>query len=94
MAGRFEHVIIDSPPVMAVTDATILSNLADRVMLVAESGGTPRAGLMRTRNVLENAGARIIGIVLNKFDWRQEGYYYGYYRYYRYYQKYAYSEKT
>jgi capsular exopolysaccharide synthesis family protein len=93
LAARFEHVVIDSPPVMAVTDATIISNLADGVVLVAESGTTARGGLLRTRIVLENAGARILGVVLNKFDWRQEGFYYGYYRYYQYYQKYPYGKK-
>jgi len=87
LAKRFEHVIIDSPPVLAVTDATIMAGLVDGVVLVAESGRTNRAGLMRTRAILENAGARILGVVLNKLDWRREGYYgygYGYYRYSRY----------
>ena len=87
LAKRFEHVIIDSPPVLAVTDATIMAGLVDGVVLVAESGKTHRAGLMRTRAILENAGARILGVVLNKLDLRREGYYgygYGYYHYSRY----------
>lgn len=83
LSSRFEHVIIDSPPVLLVTDATILSSLADRVVLVTESGVTPRGGLMRASSILENAGAQILGVVLNKFDPRQQGYYgnygYGYY---------------
>jgi Mrp family chromosome partitioning ATPase len=93
LAKRFEHVIIDSPPVLAVTDATIMAGLVDGVVLVAESGRTHRAGLMRTRAVLENAGARILGVVLNKLDLRREGYYgygYGYY-YYSHYGKYPYA---
>jgi capsular exopolysaccharide synthesis family protein len=87
LAKRFEHVIIDSPPVLAVTDATIMAGLVDGVVLLAESGKTHRAGLMRTRAILENAGARILGVVLNKLDLRREGYYgygYGYYHYSRY----------
>jgi capsular exopolysaccharide synthesis family protein len=82
LATRFEHVIIDSPPVLVVTDATVMAGLADGVVLIAESGKTHRAGLMRTRAILENAGAHILGVVLNKLDFRREGYYgygYGYY---------------
>ena len=95
LAERFEHVILDSPPVLAVTDATILAGLVNGVVLVAESGKTHRAALLRTRAVLENTGARILGVVLNKFDLRQQGYYssYGYYYYSRY-GKYSYGRSS
>jgi capsular exopolysaccharide synthesis family protein len=93
LSSRYEHIIIDSPPVLLVTDATILSNLADGVILVAESGKTPRAALLRTRRILDDAGARILGVALNKLDQRHGGYYdYGYYRYgYRHYGEYGYG---
>ena len=95
LAEQFDHVIIDSPPVLAVTDATIMARLVDGVVLVAESGRTHRAGLMRTRAILENSGARILGVVLNKLDLRKEGYYgygYGYgYSHYYHYRKYPYG---
>ena len=93
LSSRYEHIIIDSPPVLLVTDATILSNLADGVILVAESGKTPRAALLRTRRILDDAGARILGVALNKLDQRHGGYYdYGYYRYgYRHYGEYSYG---
>jgi capsular exopolysaccharide synthesis family protein len=94
LATRFEHVIIDSPPVLVVTDATIMAGLVDGVVLIAESGRTNRAGLMRTRGILENAGARILGVVLNKLDFRREGYYgygYGYGYYSSRYSKYPYG---
>jgi succinoglycan biosynthesis transport protein ExoP len=96
LSERFEHVIIDSPPVLVVTDGTILAGLVDGVVLVAESGRTHRAGLMRTRAILENAGARILGVVLNKLDMQREGYYgygYGYYHYSRY-GKYPYGRSA
>jgi len=96
LSDRFEHVIIDSPPVLVVTDGTILAGLVDGVVLVAESGRTHRAGLMRTRAILENAGARILGVVLNKLDMQREGYYgygYGYYAYGRY-GKYPYGRSA
>ena len=61
-----------------------MAGLADGVVLIAESGKTHRAGLMRTRAILENAGAHILGVVLNKLDygvgkdiWLRIGY--GYY---------------
>lgn len=93
LSCRYEHIVIDSPPVLLVTDATILSSLADGVILVAESGKTPRAALLRTRRILDDAGARILGVVLNKLNQRHGGYYdYGYYRYgYHHYGEYGYG---
>jgi len=79
LGTNFRHVIIDSPPVLAVTDATILSSLTDGVLLVAASGSTPRGGLVRTRRILGNAGARILGITMNKLNQRSHSYQsYGY----------------
>jgi succinoglycan biosynthesis transport protein ExoP len=74
LAESFEYVIIDSPPVLAVTDATILSSLVDGVLLVAASGTTERSGLVRTRRILVGAGARIVGIAVNKLDPRSPSY--------------------
>lgn len=93
LAVRFKHIVIDSPPVLVVTDATVMAGLVDGVVLIAESGKTHRAGLMRTRAILENAGAQILGVVLNKLDFSKEGYYgygYGYY-YYSHYGRYPYK---
>ena len=78
---RFEHVVIDSPPVLAVTDSTILSRIVDGVVLVIQSCNTSRGALLRTHRTLETAGARILGLILNKFDHRQQSYYYGYSQY-------------
>lgn len=75
LRNRFQTVIIDSPPVLAVTDATILSVLCDGVVLVAESGATPKTALIRTHRVLDNAGARFYGAVLNKFRAQEHSYY-------------------
>jgi succinoglycan biosynthesis transport protein ExoP len=77
-AARFEFVIIDSPPVLAVTDAAILSGLVDGVLLVAASGTTTRGGLIRTRRILEASGARILGMAVNKLDTRRPNYGYSY----------------
>ncbi len=83
----FEHVVVDSPPLLMVSDAVILSNLVDGVVLVAESGVTNRSALARAHKMLQMAGARVIGSVLNKLDVRHNGYY-GYYYHYGYYNRY------
>ncbi len=77
LAARFECVVIDSPPVLAVTDAAVLSNRVDGVVLVVASGSTPRAGLVRTRKILASVGARILGVTVNKFESKHQdrGYY-------------------
>jgi capsular exopolysaccharide synthesis family protein len=78
LRGRFEHLVLDSTPLLLVTDATIVSRLVDGVVLVVESGVTARRGLLRAHRILEGAGVKILGTVLNKYDPDREGYY-GYY---------------
>lgn len=82
---RFDHIVIDSPPVLLVTDGTILSNLVDGVVLVTESGVTTRHALARAHRIIESAGGRILGTALNKVDLRRNGEYGQYYRRYSYY---------
>jgi capsular exopolysaccharide synthesis family protein len=81
---RFTHVVIDSPPLLLVTDAVILSAMVDGVILVVSCGATTRGALSRAHRILENAGSRVLGMVLNKVDMRFDtyyGYYYGPYHY-------------
>ncbi|HWX56834.1 MAG TPA: polysaccharide biosynthesis tyrosine autokinase [Verrucomicrobiae bacterium] len=77
---RFKHVIIDSPPLLVVTDGTILSTLVEGVILVVESGVTPKKLVLRARKVLDSANARVLGVVLNKVRLHHDGYYGSYYR--------------
>ncbi|HUZ47783.1 MAG TPA: polysaccharide biosynthesis tyrosine autokinase [Terriglobia bacterium] len=85
---RFDYLVIDSPPVLPVTDATVLSKFVDGVVLVVESGVTPSGALLRAYKTLESAGARILGTVLNKMDLRYDGYYRSVYKtYHRYYYR-------
>jgi len=77
---RFDHLIVDTPPVLLVTDATALSPWVDGVVLVVESGVTARGALVRTQRILEIAGARILGVVLNKMHAQRDGYYGSYYK--------------
>jgi capsular exopolysaccharide synthesis family protein len=73
-------IILDTPPVRSVTDATILSGLADGVVLVVEQGRTGLAAVLRSRDTLSGVRANLLGIVLNKVSKQStEDYYYYYY---------------
>jgi len=80
---KFKFIVIDSPPVMAATDAVILSVQADGVLLVVRSGETPKVAFTRTRDLLTSVKSRILGVVLNAVDSSAPDYYYSY-RYYPY----------
>ena len=80
LAKRFDIVLIDSPPVLPVADAMILSEYADAVLLVVSAGQTRRAELRRTAEKLAQAGAPVVGAVLNKTTAQDEYGYYGGYR--------------
>ncbi len=81
LSKSFDHIIIDSPPIMNVTDPIILSTLVDGAIMVIHSGKTTRAVVQRSRQELLSARAKIFGIVLNNVNFRREGYDYHYYRY-------------
>ena len=80
---KFKFVVIDSPPVMAATDAVILSVQTDGVLLVVRSGETPKEAFTRTRDLLVTVKCNILGVVLNAVDANAPDYYYSY-RYYPY----------
>jgi capsular exopolysaccharide synthesis family protein len=80
---RFKFIVIDSPPVMAATDAVILSVQTDGVLLVVRSGETPKEAFTRTRDLLISVKCNILGVVLNAVDASAPDYYYSY-RYYPY----------
>ncbi len=78
-------VIIDAPPLLAVTDALVLSSLTDGVLLVVDNGGTRIGEVVQGKVQLEQANARILGVVMNKIPTGRRGYSYYYYYYNRYY---------
>jgi succinoglycan biosynthesis transport protein ExoP len=80
---KFKFVVIDSPPIMAATDAVILSVQTDGVLLVVRSGETPKEAFTRTRDLLVSVKCHILGVVLNAVDSGAPDYYYSY-RYYPY----------
>ncbi|HQT91378.1 MAG TPA: CpsD/CapB family tyrosine-protein kinase [Candidatus Kryptobacter bacterium] len=82
----FDFVILDSPPVVAVTDGVILSKLTDGVVFVTLANRTEADVLEKAYATLKQVKAGIIGVVLNEFDvTKAYGAYYRYYRYYHYY---------
>lgn len=84
LSRHFEYVIIDSPPLMAVTDAIILGNQVDGVILCVHGGRTPRELVQRASTRLRQAGGRALGTLLNNLEERQgrsryASHYYEYY---------------
>ena len=90
---QYKFVVIDSPPIMAATDAVILSALVDGVLLVVRSGETPKEAFTRCRDLLVGVKCRLLGVVLNAVDSSAPDYYYSY-RYYPYAYGYGYGEES
>src|SRR5690606_25963144 len=78
---HFDWVLIDSPPVMAVTDATLAAHYATGVLFVVGAEMTSRHAAQRALDQLERANARSVGAVLNRVDLERNPYYYS--QYYR-----------
>jgi capsular exopolysaccharide synthesis family protein len=79
--GQYRHIVIDTPPVLAVTDAVVCAGIADVVVLIARSEQTGRQSLVRTRDILRKVRANIAGVVVNdlSFDSVEYRQYYGHY---------------
>jgi len=85
LSEKFTHVIVDSPPAISFTDASILSTFVDGVILVVHGGRSSRAVVRRAKQQLLDIGAHIFGVVLNnvRVEKTQDYYYSGYYGYYK-----------
>jgi capsular exopolysaccharide synthesis family protein len=80
LSERFTHIVIDSPPAISFTDASILSTMVDGVVLVVHGGRSSRAVVRRAKQQLLDVGAHIFGVVLNNVKVETQDYYYsGYY---------------
>jgi polysaccharide biosynthesis transport protein len=88
---QFDHIVIDTPPALSVTDAVLLSVQADSVMLVIRSGQTTKQALRRARQLLAYVNSKVMGVVVNAMDLNASDYYY-YYGYYG--KKYGYYYKS
>ncbi|MGG1312885.1 CpsD/CapB family tyrosine-protein kinase [Cohnella laeviribosi] len=80
LRGRFDVILIDSPPTLAVTDAQLLSTRCDGVILVLDQGKVKREIALKAKEGLVKVGAKLLGVVLNNVKRKKsEGYYYYYY---------------
>lgn len=87
LSEQYDHIIIDSPPLISVTDPVILSTLVDGSILVVQAGRSTRDLVRRARQELSGVGSKIFGVVLNNVNIKKEGY--EDYYYYRYYSSYG-----
>jgi capsular exopolysaccharide synthesis family protein len=83
--NQVDFVIVDSPPVLAVTDSTVLAPKVDGVLLVIKPGTSKTQACKQAVEQLKMVGARILGVVLNDVDIKHVGYRYNYYKGYHYY---------
>jgi capsular exopolysaccharide synthesis family protein len=87
LGEKYDHIVIDSPPLINVTDPVILSTMVDGVVLVVQGGRSTREVVRRARIELATANAKVFGVVLNNVNLKREGY--NDYYYDRYYSSYG-----
>jgi exopolysaccharide transport family protein len=85
LRGMYDHIVIDTPPTLSVTDAVVLSPRADATVLVIRSSQTTKQALRRARDILMQVNAHVAGVLLNAVDLTSPDYYY----YYEYQGKYG-----
>ena len=85
---NFTHVVVDSPPISSFTDGVLISSMVDGVLLVVHGGKSSRHIVKRSRQLLQDVGAKIFGVVLNNINLQSHDYYY----YQRYYSKRYYDQ--
>ena len=73
---KFDHVVIDSPPAASFTDGVLLASVVDGVLLVVHGGAASRHIVRRTKQLLADVGAKILGVVLNNVTLSRHDYYY------------------
>lgn len=87
--SRYDYVFFDSPPIMGVSDASILASEVDMALLVIQYRKYPQAMTVRAKQMVEKVGGNLLGVVLNNINISQDSYYYYYSGYY-----YDYYSKT
>ncbi len=86
LEAEFDFVLFDSPPIMVVTDAVVLSRILDGVLLIVETKKAKRDAVRAAKGIIEHVGGRLLGAVLNKARFsRMDHLYGGYSGYYHYY---------
>ncbi len=79
LSNSFDYIVIDSPPIASFTDGVLISSMVDGVLLVVHGGHSSRGVVRRSRQVLQEVGAKIFGVVLNNVNLSTKDYYYKYY---------------
>ena len=83
--SEYQYIVIDTPPVLLVTDTIVLAPEVDGVIVVARYGLTSREALLKTSDLLTSGGANVLGVLLNAIDKSSDSYYgyYGHEKYFR-----------
>jgi capsular exopolysaccharide synthesis family protein len=87
LKARYDVVFFDSPPIVGVSDASILASEVDGVLLVVQYRKYPRDISTRARRMLDNVGAKVLGVVLNNINILRDDNYYYYHSYYSHYDQ-------
>ncbi len=82
LQNHFTHVVVDSPPIASFTDGVLIASMVDGVILVVHAGKSSRQVVRRSRQLLQDIGAKIFGVVLNNVDLKSQDNYYYYQTYY------------
>ncbi len=82
LQNHYTHVVIDSPPITSFTDGVLIASMVDGVILVVHSGKSSRQVVKRARQLLQDVGAKILGVVLNNVNLRSQDNYHYYQTYY------------
>ncbi len=89
---NFDFILFDSPPIMVVTDAVVVSRIIDGVVLVIETRRTRRDIIYKSKEIIENVGGKLLGAILNKARFSKVDHIYGGYSGYGYYHYYGYDK--
>jgi capsular exopolysaccharide synthesis family protein len=80
--NHFDHVVVDSPPITSFTDGVLIASMVDGVILVVHAGRSSRQIVRRARQLINDVGAKIFGVVLNNVNLNSQDNYYYYQSYY------------
>ena len=81
LSANFTHIVVDSPPISSFTDGVLISSMVDGVLLVFHGGRSSRNVVRKSRQQLQDIGARVFGVGLNNVNLQTHDYYY-YQQYY------------
>jgi Mrp family chromosome partitioning ATPase len=95
LRDKYAWILMDAPPVLVVNDASVLASMLDGTLLVVNSGVTRLEALERASAMLNDAGGKLLGVVLNRFDPKDAyGTYYGSHRYGHYDNRHSYYRQS